>query len=173
MSISEILASIGANIQLLHVVLFAVGIICMVVELFEPGMGVFGIVGVLVMVIDIFILADNWAQGLVLFAVLAILLVAFVVTLVVLSSHGILPKNLVLKDATSNSEGYVASAEKTVKIGDTGVAATHLRPAGKAEFGYLTLDVVANGEFIERGTHLIVISVDANRILVKELDEKE
>ena len=171
MSLSEILASIGANIELLHVILFAVGIICMVAEMFEPGMGVFSIVGILVMVIDIFILADNWVQGLVLFAGLAIIIVVFVIVLLVLSSYGILPKNLVLKDSTGNSDGYVATAEKTVRVGDVGQAATHLRPSGKAEFGYLTLDVVSNGEFIERGARVCVIAVDGNRTVVKEIDD--
>ena len=171
MGLAAILSAIGANIELLHIILFAVGIICMVIELFEPGMGVFGIVGVIVMVIDIFVLADNIVQGIVLFAGLAILVLVFVIVLLVLSSHGLLPRGIILKDSTSNGDGYVASPESSVKVGDTGVAMTHLRPAGKAELGYIVADVMSDGEFIERGSLIKVISVNGGRITVREIDE--
>ena len=49
---------------------------------------------------------------------------------------------------------------------------TDLRPAGKAEFGYVAADVVSNGDFIARGTKIIVVSVNGNRIVVKETDDE-
>jgi len=173
LTFSEIFSAIGANIEMIHIILFAIGIICMVVEMLEPGMGVFGIVGIIVMVIDVFILADSFIQGLVLFACLAILIVIFIVIMVVLSSYGILPKSLVLSDATNNDNGYTASPENKVKVGDSGVAITDLRPAGKAEFGYVVSDVISDGEFVARGTPVSVISVNGNKIVVRETDGDE
>jgi len=170
---AAILSAIGANIEVLHIILFAIGIICMVVEMLEPGMGVFGIVGVIVMVIDIFILAENFVQGLVLFAGLAIIVVIFIVLIVVLSSYGILPKSLVLKESTNNESGYTAASEIKLKVGDKGVALTDLRPAGKAEFGYVSADVVSHGEFVVRGAPIEVITVNGNKIVVKETDGDE
>ena len=173
MTLAAIFSAIGANIELLHVILFAIGIICMVVEMFEPGMGVFGIVGVIVMIIDIFILADNFVQGLVLFAGLAIIIVIFVLLLLVLSSHGMLPKSIVLKEATDNEKGYTASSGSVLKIGDRGVAVTDLRPSGKAEFGYVNADVVSDGDFIIRGSNIMVVGVNGNKIVVRENDDDQ
>ena len=172
MALTEIFRAIGESIELLHIVLFAVGIICMVIEMFEPGVGVFGIVGVIVMVIDIFVLADNFVEGLVLFAGLAIIIVAFVLVLIALSSHGILPKSIVLKEATDNENGYTATSKTVLQIGDRGVAVTDLRPSGKAEFGNISADVVSNGAFIVSGTGIAVIEINGNKIVVREDEEK-
>ena len=54
-----------------------------------------------------------------------------------------------------------------VKEGDEGTALTQLRPAGKARFGEKTVDVVSDGEFIESGTKVTVISVVGNKMTVK------
>ena len=113
-----IIGAIWANIGIVHIVLFTLGIIFMVTEFFEPGVGVFGIVGIVLMVIDIFILAENFVQGLILFAALAIIVLLFVLVLLLLASRGILPKKLVLSESTDNESGYVASAKVELNEGD-------------------------------------------------------
>ena len=162
----EILKAIGANIEIIHIILFAVGIICMVVELFEPGVGVFGVAGVAVMIIDIFVLAETVTQGVLLFAMLSVIIMVFVILIVILASYGIIPPKLVLKDSTSNSEGYSAAQSLQVKVGDKGIAQTFLRPAGKALFDNQSLDVVSDGAYIEEGAKLTVIAISGNRIVV-------
>ena len=164
---SEIFAAIGANIGALHVILFALGIICMVIEMFEPGIGIFGAAGLIIMIIDIFVLAENLVQGFVLFAMLALLVTVLFVLMMVLTSYGIIPKKLVLTDSTDNGKGYTAVSETELKEGDKGTALTRLRPAGKAKFGEKTVDVLSEGEFIEVGTKIVVISVVGNKITVK------
>ena len=163
----EIFAAIGGNIGAVHIVLFALGIICMVIEMFEPGIGIFGAAGLIIMVIDIFVLAENVVQGFVLFALLALLVTVLFVIMMVLTSYGIIPKKLVLTDSTENRKGYTAVTESDVKEGDEGTALTQLRPAGKARFGEKTVDVVSDGEFIESGTKVTVISVVGNKMTVK------
>jgi membrane-bound serine protease (ClpP class) len=54
-----------------------------------------------------------------------------------------------------------------LKAGDVGVAATTLRPAGKAAFGGEVHDVVTGGDFITRGTTVRVVSVDGMRVVVE------
>ena len=167
MNLSEVVKEIISDVQLLHIILFAIGIICMVCEMFEPGIGVFGIVGVIVLIIDVFVLADSIVEGVVLFAVLALIVVAFIIILLVLSSHGIIPQKLVLKDSTNNSDGYVASNTVKPAIGALGVAKTDLRPAGKVSFDDLgVFDVVSSGEFITAGTRVKASEVEGNKIVV-------
>jgi membrane-bound serine protease (ClpP class) len=51
--------------------------------------------------------------------------------------------------------------------GLTGTATTKLRPGGSARIGGRLLDVVSDGDFIEAGTPVVVISAAGNRILVR------
>ncbi len=164
----EIIKAIGGNIEVIHVILFALGLIAMVAEFFEPGMGIFGGIGIVIMIIDIFVLAKTWEQGFVLLGGLAIIVILFVLLLFVLTSYGLLPKKLILSDCTDNDSGYVAAAEHKVAVGDEGVTVTELRPAGKAKFGDVDADVVSEGSFLDSGVKITVISVTGNRILVKK-----
>ena len=54
-------------------------------------------------------------------------------------------------------------------LGAIGVAATPLRPAGKAQIGDDFLDVVAEGDYVQPGSRIQVIEIEGNRIVVKEL----
>jgi membrane-bound ClpP family serine protease len=47
------------------------------------------------------------------------------------------------------------------------VTTTPLTPAGKARFGHELVDVIADGEFVSRGTAVTVVEVHGNRILVR------
>ena len=47
------------------------------------------------------------------------------------------------------------------------MATTVLRPAGTADFEGVKLDVVTEGEFIEKGRPLEVIRVEGRRIVVR------
>jgi membrane-bound serine protease (ClpP class) len=51
-------------------------------------------------------------------------------------------------------------------VGDVGVALTSLRPAGRADFGETRLDVVTEGEFIEKGQSVRITAVQGNRVVV-------
>lgn len=165
----EIIKAIGGNIEAVHIILFALGLIAMVIEFFEPGMGIFGGIGIVIMVIDIFVLAKTWEQGFVLLGGLAILVLLFVMLLFVLTSYGLLPKKLILSDSTDNDSGYVAAAEHKVAVGDEGVTVTELRPAGKARFGDVDTDVISEGSFIDSGEKITVVSVTGNRVMVKKI----
>lgn len=58
------------------------------------------------------------------------------------------------------------TAQPVVQVGDVGTARTILRPAGSAEFDSCPVDVVTDGEFIEAGTKVRVVSVSGARVVV-------
>ena len=62
------------------------------------------------------------------------------------------------------------STSSVVQEGEIGVAASTLRPAGKASFGDQFLDVVSDGGYIDHGTQVEVIRVAGNRIVVRPVD---
>jgi membrane-bound serine protease (ClpP class) len=61
--------------------------------------------------------------------------------------------------------------ERRPVVGDLGVAHTPLRPGGKGRFGEQTMDVLANGDFLDRGTPIRVVRVTGNQLLVEAVGE--
>ena len=55
---------------------------------------------------------------------------------------------------------------------DTSTAVTDLHPAGSALINRKRYDVVSQGSYIGKGTGLVVVSVEGNRIVVKEQAHK-
>ena len=49
------------------------------------------------------------------------------------------------------------------------MAATSLFPSGKARFADQLVDVIADGDAIERGRPVIVIDVSGSRVVVREV----
>jgi membrane-bound serine protease (ClpP class) len=81
---------------------------------------------------------------------------------------------LILQPGGENEEGGEgdpdpAHAELAALLGAIGVAATPLRPAGKAQFGDAFVDVVADGGYVVPGTRVQVIEIEGNRVVVKEV----
>jgi membrane-bound ClpP family serine protease len=58
-------------------------------------------------------------------------------------------------------------ADRSHLRGQTGVAATPLMPGGKASFGNEVVDVVSEGEPIERGAAVRVVDTLGNRVIVR------
>ncbi len=75
-----------------------------------------------------------------------------------------------LKTALSKTDGYSSQSEDLAEyMGRTGTVITDLRPAGMAMIDNHRVDVVSRGEYIEKGSKVIVLAVEGNRILVKEI----
>jgi membrane-bound serine protease (ClpP class) len=62
------------------------------------------------------------------------------------------------------------SASLGVQSGDVGEVISTLRPAGKARFGDAIVDVVATGEFLNRGTQVRIIEIHGGRVVVKKTE---
>ena len=54
-----------------------------------------------------------------------------------------------------------------VNIGELGEVVSTLRPTGKAKFGNAIVDVVAEAEFLDKGTNVEIIEIHGNRVVVK------
>ena len=60
--------------------------------------------------------------------------------------------------------------ELGVNVGDIGEVISRLRPAGRARFRDAVVDVVATGEFLDKGTSVKIIEVHGNRVVVEKAD---
>ena len=180
-----------------EVAIFVVGVLLLLVEIFVlPGFGIAGVLGIICMLFGLFGMLIKNAPGELpwphtpldweLFErnVYGLLggIVTFLIGLPIIARY--LPKipvarRLVLAGPQEPVEMWTGagsaaakpSAETPVQAGQKGISLSQLRPAGKAEFGSLRLDVVSGGELIEAGRQIIVEVVEGNRIVVREIPE--
>ena len=73
------------------------------------------------------------------------------------------------EDGADEAAAAKPSESMVALLGAIGVAATTLRPAGKAQFGDDYLDVIAEGDYVNPGSRVQVIEIEGNRIVVKEV----
>lgn len=176
----------------LEIILFLVGLVCLALELFVfPGVGVFGMSGVLLILTSIVMASHTfvWPTQEYEYRELGYTLLQITVAMVAVGAGAVvlaryfpsLPlfNRLVLKPepwtpittddvvAKPPLEGYESLA---FLIGETGRTTTMLRPTGKARFGELLLDVIADGYFIEPDVLVEVLDVQGTRVTVKRVD---
>ena len=155
------------NVSWISLILFIVGIGLLVVEMFEPGFGFFGIFGVLSLIGCIFVTASTVTEGIMLTAFFFVIVLIMLGIFLFFVSKGKLPGRLVLKDSESRDDGYSGTMELNGYLGKTGIVSSICRPVGNVDFDGVKLEVVTLGEFIEKGTTVEVIEVEGNRVVVK------
>jgi len=163
------------------VALFTFGLALLAVEIFLlPGHLLPGLVGTgCILVALVLAMTERWPGGPVLPTLpqlqlpllrLGMALVGAVIAGILLGRY--LPKSALFRKmelaaATSAAEGYVASrGEAKTLLGTTGVAETNLRPSGKGRFGEQLVDVVTEGDLIERGAPITITNVEGSRVVV-------
>lgn len=159
------------TISAVSIVLFSVGMLLLLIELFVPGLGIFGGLGILALILCIIFQAQTIAQGLLLF--LIILAIVVVLVLIAVRSFGkgrIYRSSLVLKNTADKKEGYVSNEDFSRFEGKQGMSLTPLRPAGVAKIDGEKADVVTDGEFIASGTNVEVSKVSGRRIIVRRAE---
>lgn len=157
----------------LEVLLFIVGMGLLILEVFVPGFGLFGIAGILSILASFYFVLGGNASAL---NWLAISIVAALTLFALLIKY--LPSNpawnlFVLKDKQENSEGYSVTPDLTQYAGKSGLAVTTLRPAGIALIDGIRIDVVTFGDYIDAGTNIVVDKVEGSKIFVKKQAKEE
>ncbi len=163
-------------INLPIIIFFLVGVVFMVLEVFTPGFGVPGVLGILCELVAIVITYMTHggiaALGM---TVVVLAVIAIVISLLLKSaSSGRLSRSgIILNHEEKPEEGYVSNKDAQVFLGKEGYTKTVLRPTGIAEFEGIRLDVVTEGEFIEANTLVKIEKTEGARIVVQAVDEKE
>ena len=178
---------LGGTAGWLQILLFLMGLACIAVEIFLlPGTIVPGLIGAslvvvsLVMAIQGFLIPETTRELHTLAGTMAMLVVScgvFVAAAVVITRRmDSLPllNRLMLAppEAEAVSENSSAAAgDRRPAVGDLGVAHTPLRPGGKGRFGEKVMDVLACGDFLDRGTPIRIVRVTGNQVFVETLEE--
>lgn len=158
------------NIELISALCLFFGLALVVFEMFIPGFGAPGTIGLVLLIFGVVQTAQNVTQVLILTgAILAILAIALMVVLRS-ASKGRLSKTLVLSNTFKKEDGYSSVEDLKDFLGKSGTALTVLRPAGMADVDGVKLDVVTEAEFLPKGTKVKVIKVEGRRVVVRELN---
>lgn len=166
-----------------EILLFGVGAALLAVEIFvTPGFGIIGALGILGIITSLvlaitslpisvsFQTGDLGGSLLRVFASLVVSILLFFIAFALLPKTRVGGK-LVLDAAiraTAQGGREGAVVEEIVASGTAGVAESFLRPAGIARFGDRRVDVISEGDFIEKGEPIVIVHTTGNRVVVRK-----
>ncbi len=179
---------LNGNVEALEILLFVGGLIALAVELFVlPGFGVFGIGGLLMLLVSVVLASQTfiWPTtsaelGLVASNLFWVSCMAAVGMVGLLFMHRHIENSpllrwVTLEPAGTEDIGALDAREAIVHrdhlLGQDGVTTTRLNPSGKAQFGRDVVAVVGTGQMIDEGTPVRVVEVRGNLILVEQRSE--
>jgi membrane-bound serine protease (ClpP class) len=171
----------------LEILLFAIGLICLAIELFVlPGFGVFGLAGVMLTIVSIVLASHTFLwpsgseeyrqMGLTLTQLLAAMAVVVVAIVWVGRNMHRIPmlNGLVLSpdepaDATGPDPLIVGDSDLNLSflMGRIGKTSTPMRPTGKARFEDHIVDATALTGYIDEKQSVEVVAVRGLRVIVR------
>lgn len=171
----------GETADLLEVILFLAGIACLLLEIFVlPGFGIFGLGGGCLVLVSLILASQTYVlpQNIgelrrSLFPVVVAMLGVVVAAVLLrrwLPRAPILSQMLLEPPAGEEAE-EISRRESLVDldgfVGTRGTATTQLTPSGKARFGDILVDVITDGDVVQRGAQIEVVEVQGNRVVVR------
>lgn len=164
------------------VAVFFLGVVLLLIELiFFPGIVILAATGIGLMfgsllfaMVDLYpdrpldISVDGLLQPVINLGI-AVLLSAFVMALIArFLPHLPMFRRLILAETSPAGPSFdiTETGFSLPAVGETGVARSILRPAGKADFSGKLVDVVTDGEFLESGTAIRIVRVAGERVIV-------
>ena len=152
---------------LLPVILQLLGVVVIIAEFILPSMGLLTITALGLIGYSLFTVFKNVsAMAGFTFLVIDICLIP---VLVIVGMKLLAASPVTLRSSLGSNDGNRSQPpEWEALIGVAGEAVTDLHPAGTAQLNRKRYDVVSEGSFIEKGTRVIVVSVEGNRIVVRK-----
>jgi membrane-bound serine protease (ClpP class) len=180
---------LGGTASALEILLFLVGVVGLGIELFIfPGTGVFGMSGVFLILSSVVMASHTfvWPSesyqyrelafslfrvlGLIGGTIAAVAIVGKFLPSVPLFNRLILrPPSLAENLEPGQKPAIDPDAPFTFLMGEVGRTTTVLRPSGKARFGDLLVDVIADGFWIGSSQEVEVVEVQGPRVVVKKV----
>lgn len=163
-----------------EIIIFVIGVILLLVEIFViPGFGLVGAAGITAVIFSLgAALIGNVGLSFpelhLISRAIWTLAITLILTILLISSLArYLPENkmfskLVLSAATNTEAGYISYTAHDELIGLSGTALSALRPSGTVMIDGKRVDVVSDGDFIEKGQSVKVVQVLGGKVIVSK-----
>lgn len=168
------------DIGVIPAILLLLGTIFIIIEIFQPGFGFFGISGIILVIVGMAIRlyrSDRGNPVLQFFVMLLCVIFAVGIAFIVMihsMRKGKLSKTAFVQSSTAVPEGITkGTGDFSSLVGKSGLAATVLRPSGNALIEGELYSVVAQAGLIEKDKEIEVVSVEGAKIVVKEIENKK
>ena len=166
--------------SIIDIVLFVVGLVLIILEIFViPGFGVAGISGIIMVIISLFLALSGTNMPYVDTSIISIALIQLSTALagallLIFILAKFLPKSstfsrLILAESEKTNKGFVSANKISKIVGKEGVALTTLRPAGIVEIDGKRIDAMTEGDYIEKGEKIVVISSEGIKVVVAKV----
>lgn len=156
------------GLSILGIILMIAGFILVGIEMVLPGFSFPGITGIVCLVVSIFINAQTVEEGIIITIVIVAILGVMLAVILGLLSKGKLAKPIILSEELNTEKGYISSKDLNYLLGKEGIASTDLRPSGIGDFEGINFDVITSGNYIVKGTPIIIAEVKGSKLIVKE-----
>jgi membrane-bound ClpP family serine protease len=160
---------LNGNGEWFPIVIFILGILLLILEVFIPNFGVAGVLGGLLLFGGIYLNYGDAGQSLFDLSIAGIISVVLAIILLKKGYSFGNFKKLILEENITKVGGYSSNKDYTDYLGKKGISTTILRPAGKVAFDDTELDVLSSGEQIEPDTSVEVIKVEGSKIIVRRV----
>jgi len=159
------LLSLFTNWPVMLCLLLGSGLI--ILEVFLPGFGLPGISGLLLIAGGIFIAATHFGM----LTAVGILLVLIAVLALVVSwiLHNMSKSGVHSEIFLHDREELHTKKDMQVLVGRKGTTTSALRPAGIADFDGVRLNVVTEGDFIDKDIQVEIVHADGSKIVVRRM----
>ncbi|MBG9984655.1 hypothetical protein HYO62_07070 [Aerococcaceae bacterium DSM 111022] len=154
--------------NLLLFLVFALGILLIIVELYVPDFGIMGLIGLGAIIYTLWSEYHDFST--LVLVLLAILFTGFITGMIYLKSgrNLVLSPGFVLNEAIQTGQSAEKLQKKADLIGLEGETITDLRPVGKAKINAEYYEVISDEDFINSGTPIKVIKVRGTQIYVRK-----
>lgn len=149
------------------IILLLLGIILVVVEFFIAG-GIVGLLGIGAILGSLFM--AGYDLGHMSMSIAIAFVVAIVAAVILYKAIGLekgVFRRIILRDSTTTELGYVSSENRDELVGLLGKTVTQLRPAGTAMINNERIDVVSEGNYVEKDQEVEVVKVEGVRVVVR------
>lgn len=156
----------------LAVLLVIVGVLLAGIEGIVPGFGLFGVSGIVCIILGSFLMADDVRSGVIYSAIIIVLLPI----LIPLIGKGLAKvpflQRLIRTSELRTEDGFTVKAlNSNCFLNQEGVALSPLRPSGTVVLDSGEhLDVVTRGDFIEQGERVRVIKAESTWYVVEKIN---
>lgn len=165
------------EMDVLSAVCLLVGIVLVLVEIFQPGFGIFGIVGAVILLAGVIIRMINGGDLAMLFIMIFFIFLFAIIGFLIMAKmfkSGWLNRTPIVQNKSAVPVGTTEGTKDfSSLIGAEGISTTSLRPIGRAKIKDDVYDVISkDGSMIDANEKIIVVGIEGQKILVEKYDSK-